>query len=109
MDEELQKVLDDMDLSWEEKMSKQRVLAERKRRRQRDPGEDDAEEGAVTKRFKKTKYAVLEEDWGQEDGAGEPEDEVIDCDDMIYVPRPPPFLHNHSRRLKSRSITDYFP
>ena len=48
MDEELQKVLDDMDLSWEEKMSKQRVLAERKRRRQRDPGEDDAEEGAVT-------------------------------------------------------------
>ena len=76
---------------------------------QRDPGEDDVEEGIVKKRHKKTKYAVLKEDWGQEDGPGEPEDEDIDCDSMIDIPCPPPPLDNLSRRLKSLSITDYFP
>ena len=104
--EETQKVLDNMDLSWEEKMSRQRDLVDRKRRRQDDPVEDDPQIQVARKRVKKTKYAVLGEDWGLEDGDEDAEEDIIECDERIDVPCPPPY---HSKKTKNSINCRLFP
>ena len=60
--EELDKVLHSLDLTWEDKKTRARELAEKKRRRL-----SELEEGAKPpKRSKRMKYAILEEHWGEE-------------------------------------------
>ena len=62
-------------------MSRQREIADRKRSRQEDPGEDDQLEPVAMKRVKRTRFEVLDEDWGQEDEEKDAEEDIVECDD----------------------------
>ena len=62
--EELNNVMNDMDLTWEQKKTRERELQERKRSRNQGAEE---EVGSKPKRSRRMEYDLLGEDWGSED------------------------------------------
>ena len=62
--EEMKKILNDKDLSWEEQKTRAQELAARKRSRNKDGVEQDSqEEGAPRKKARKLQYELMDEDW----------------------------------------------
>ena len=59
--EELVKIMEDMDLTWEEKKRKEQELLSKKRVRMLESGE-----GQKQKRLKKVKYRLIGEEWGED-------------------------------------------
>ena len=83
--EELERVMTSLDLTWEEKKTRARELADKKRRRQ-----SAVEEGAKPpKRRKKLEFALIEEQWGEEqEGAATADhgaDELVTGEDIVSV------------------------
>ena len=113
MDEEMARILEDMDMSWEEKKSKQRELAKKKRRRKSQEQEENTEE-STRRKPKRIRCAIMEDDWGlgEDQGRMEEDSSVHDSSNVIVSPTPPPGrIMEHitsSRRLKTTSITDFF-
>ena len=76
--EELQRILNDQDLSWEEQKTRAQEIAAKKRRRDKDCGEQESHgDGAPRKRARRLRYETLAEDWGAvesgDDDGGEEE------------------------------------
>ena len=76
---ELTRRLEQDDLSWEERKKMEREL-HRKKRRRLDSEKDDTGEEIGKKTRKRFKYAILEDDWGEENQ---------DRDDRDKRPPPP--------------------
>ena len=106
MDEEMVKILEDMDMSWEEKKAKQLELTERKRRRMsQEPGiEEDIEEGTKKKRVKRRRYAVMEDDWGLGEESGRMEDDPGKDQDHDIVPPPSPTREDIGNKVSFQEI-----
>ena len=111
--EEIERILENMDLTWEERKSRARELAEKKRRRL----SDIVEEGAKPKkRRKKMKYTMVDDTWGEEEhetqgeprgkhvGGGE-ESKSNECDLVTGGARKKQRLS----QLTPSLITEYFP
>ena len=62
--EELNNLMNDMDLTWEQRTTRERELQERKRSRNQGAEE---ETGSKPKRSRRMKYNLLGKDWGNED------------------------------------------
>ena len=90
--------MDDRDKTWQERKSRERDQAERKRKGSSSaPGE---EEGRKSKRQRRKKYATIEEDWGEDEPTRE--SEYVGEDDSLSAR-----LLLLKRKVNS-SILDYF-
>ena len=112
-DEELVRVLEDMDLAWEERKSKEMEMADRKRRRPRDQEEGDKLVGGKKKRLKRMEYKLLEDDWGEGcdvDDRDEDDSKDMDRSTPLYPPTGGLFVEprSSSKSLTSSIIPDYF-
>ena len=58
--EELVKIMEDMDLTWEEKKRREQELPSKKKVRMSESGE-----GQKPKRLEKMKYRIIGEEWGE--------------------------------------------
>ena len=95
----INKALEDMDSSWEIRKDQQREKAERKRPR------TDHDDGVKKKRRRRMEYALLDENWGEDEGSGDMEDQD---GAVIVVPTPAPPKKVPIGRIIT-TITDYFP
>ena len=95
--EEMRKILEDNDLSWEEQKTRAQELTARKRSRDEVGGEQETqEEGAPRKKMRKLQFEVLDNDWGAKDSGGEEEDSTARIPvASITVPSNPPTTNHH--------------
>ena len=107
-DEEIKELLQNMDLSWEQRKDLEREQAERKRGRTLDREELQQEAYEVKKRSKKLKYMRLDDKWGEEAGDEKPTGEGVGEETEMIVE----FVRNPRRPPSNGAIsviTDYFP
>ena len=123
-DEELGRTLEDMDLTWEQRKDRQRILAERKRGRNKDVEDENLEDGVARKKRRRMVYTKLEDNWGEdeegpEDSGGEQLTVIVPAalkpstkgtipsviTDYFSVVRPP----KDSERMMSSTIEDTTP
>ena len=101
--EELQRIMEDMDLTWEQRKDMEREQADKKRSRTM----DIEEEVKVTQRkHKKMRFSKVEDNWGEEDRDEGEGDAVEDRGIVEIVPKPR--KHLYSRGTLTTVITDYF-
>ena len=109
--EELRKILNDNDLTWEEQKARTQELAAKKRSRDKDGMEEEMlNEGAPHKRARKLQYELMDKNWGAEDNEGERVEEDtgarITAPPVIVVTKP--VIKHSTTRLTTSVITDYF-
>ena len=98
--EDLQRIMEDMDLTWEQREDMEREQADKKRSRTMDM----EEEVKVTQRKqKKMRFSKVEDNWGDEDREEGEGDTVEDSGIVEIVPKP-----MYSRGTLTTVITDYF-
>ena len=106
--EEMKLTLDVMDKEWLEQKTRSREQG-LCGKRERVP--DVFEEEQRPKRARKTKFKLLEDDWGEEDTVEEESQEIIVVHKpVVDKPRAPPRRNNKRKRYSTNtpSIADYF-
>ena len=108
---ELQRFLDEEDVTWEVRKQKERELGKKKRRRQSETEEEPGQSGR--RAAKKLKFTLLKEDWGtrveEEDDRGlEDGNEGKPAVPVLLAKRSRGGQVSPSSKLTSSQITDYF-